>query len=487
MIHPLGLPEIRARVAAYLDIRDAINCACVSKDWNSTFIEHVWSHISLEVPSHLPTIQQIQAHSSHIRTISLRSVLPDDYYLLDNLHRLHSLQVAHRHGGMELNLAFLGKLIENHSSSLEQFELSGRMSHVPHSIFNALGTCRHLKSIVLHNLILTLEDLQVFLINCANIGRRNGGTENRHDNDDDLQRSGHGGLSSLVLDAVRISRYDSDDVSTLPRLPNLEYLTITESPGMLVNGLTTYFTHCPNVKLFHWTEAIRLEVANWVEQIESGMWSDLTFLDFVGQGFGDNELFRMIENLRLPLEKLRAESTSFGRDSFKSLISLERHYTNLRELNLSGCWDVTSGMIQQIMTKMPLLESLSADYLCVTDVLDASNMDRNSEDNGQEWICKNIRTLRLCINLGGEFDPSSQEYDERQRHVYRRLSNLELIEILEVGRSFLDRNRRDSVQRMDSRPNSGLEYLLSLKRLKSFSCDPNEYLTMRDIELRIGE
>ncbi|KAG0007171.1 hypothetical protein BGZ80_004992 [Entomortierella chlamydospora] len=440
MIHPLGLPEIRARVAAYLDIRDAINCACVSKDWNSTFLEHVWSHIALEVPSHLPTIEQIRAHSSHIRTISLRSVLPDDYYLLDNLHRLYSLQVAHRHGGTELNLPFLGKLIENHSSSLEQFQLSGRMSHVPHSIFNALGTCRHLKSITLHNLILTVDDLKVLLINCANIGRS--GTENGYDNNG-LPRSGHGGLSSLVLDAVRIQRYNSDDVSTLPRLPNLEYLAITKSPGILVDGLTTYFTHCPNVKSFHWTEAVRLEVANWVEQIESGKWSDLTCLDFVGQGFGDNELFRMIESLPLPLEKLRVESTFFGRDSFRSLMSLERHYTNLRELNLSGCWNVTSGMVQQIMTKMPLLESLFADYLCVTDVLDASDVDRNGEDNGQDWICKNIRTLRLCINLGGEFDTSSQEYDERQRHVYRRLSNLKLIEILEVGRNFLDRNRGD--------------------------------------------
>ncbi|KAF9356334.1 hypothetical protein BGX26_005405 [Mortierella sp. AD094] len=345
-----------------------------------------------------------------------------------------------------------------------------------------------LTSLKLSRVTLTLDAVKALLAACANKGQV---TRKEQKEDSRAPWSKPSGLVSLRLADLRFQSFDTTVFSTLAPLPHLEHIDVQRTHGIGARGFLRLLVLCPNIKSFYWRHILtgtNFRVNKWVKLVESGAWPRLTRLDVLGEEFKDEGLCRVIESLPLPLEKFMVRSTEFGPRSFNALISAERHCNHIQELELAGCLDVTSGMIQQIMTKMPALEYFSAYRLCVTDILNTSVTDRNDTDNSQDWVCTNLHTLRLCIDMGEASDPSSLEYQELQRQVYRQLSNLKMLEILNVGRGlpyleyleYLEVNA--SVRRLDSQPSAGLGHLLSLKRLKKFSSKPGESLTMRDIE-----
>ncbi|KAF9400606.1 hypothetical protein BGX21_003869, partial [Mortierella sp. AD011] len=222
----------------------------------------------------------------------------------------------------------------------------------------------------------------------------------------------------------------------------------------------------------------------WVERQESGMWPLLTSLDVSGEEFRDEILSRFINNSISPLEKLLIRKTGFGLLAYNSMISAERHYNHIQELDVYECKDVTGQIVQKFMTTMPALRYLSASRLRATDIFDAPGIDPNGDDHGQEWVCKNIHTLKLCIDMGEEFGPTSPEYADRQRHLYRRLSELKSLKILGMGRGFFQWvvSADKVIGGQYFRLSVGLEQLASLVRLKECSFGPQQYLNLKDIE-----
>ncbi|KAF9993549.1 hypothetical protein BGZ79_001759 [Entomortierella chlamydospora] len=133
---------------------------------------------------------------------------------------------------------------------------------------------------------------------------------------------------------------------------------------------------------------------------------------------------------------------------------------------------------------MHALRYFSAGRLRATDIFDAPGMDPNGDDHGQEWVCKNIHTLKLRIDMGEEFGPTSPEYVERQRHLYRRFSELKPLKILDMGRThYRCTVSADSViGGQYFRLSAGLEQLVSLVRLKECFWGAQQYLNLKDIE-----
>ncbi|KAF9172524.1 hypothetical protein BGX21_005385 [Mortierella sp. AD011] len=486
MVHPLELHGIRFNIGVYLNTNDLINCSRVSKEWNSTFSNLIWRHVILHDPR-LPPLEQIQAHAEHIYTLAI-CFLPDWNYSRLNLPRLHSIKVYPNVATPNVVL-LLDTLIRNHSSSLKRFQITGGNSLIPSGIFNAIGICSSLMSLKLSRVTLTLDAVKALFAACGNKGQV---ARDAQKKDYATSRSKSSGLVSLRLTDLRFQSFDTTALSTLAPLPHLEHIDIQRTHGIGASGFLRLLVLCPNIKSFYWRHIMTgtsFRVDKWINLVESRAWPRLSCLDVLGEEFKDEGLCRVIKSLPLPLEKFMVRSTGFGHRSFNALMSAERHYNHIQELELAGCLDVTSDMIQQIMTRMPALEYFSACRLYVTDILGISIMDHKDTKNNQEWVCTNLRTLRLCIDMGKAFDPGSSGYDELQRQVYHRLSNLKVLETLNVGRDlpylehlkYLEANA--SVQRLDSRPSAGLGYLLSLERLKKFSSKPGESLTLRDIEL----
>ncbi|KAG0011809.1 hypothetical protein BGZ80_000414, partial [Entomortierella chlamydospora] len=287
-------------------------------------------------------------------------------------------------------------------------------------------------SLKLSRVTLTLDAVKALLAACANKGQV---AREAQKEDYATSRGKSNGLVSLRLTDLRFQSFDTTALSALAPLPHLEHIDIQRTHGIGAYGFLRLLELCPNIKSFYWRHIMTgtsFRVDKWVKLVESGAWPRLTCLDVLGEEFKDEGLCRVIESLPLPLEKFMVRSTEFGHRSFNALMSAERHYNHIQELELAGCLDVTSCMIQQIMTKMPALENFSAYRLYVTDILGTSTTNRNDTKNNQEWVCTNLRALRLCIDMGETFHPSSLEYDELQRQVYHRLSNLKVLETLNI-------------------------------------------------------
>ncbi|KAG0011806.1 hypothetical protein BGZ80_000411, partial [Entomortierella chlamydospora] len=355
----------------------------------------------------------------------------------------------------------------------------GRSTLAPH-VINAIGKCQQLKSLSLKNITVVGNQFTTLLIACANVGHVAGrvGTNG-------VPKVRASGLIKLCLDRFNATESGPIPFSTLAPLPCLEHLRIGAIFGMTSEAQLKLLMLCPNLRSFYWRRFMfedHFLMDEWVDYIESGMWPLLTSLDVSGVEFHDEGLSRFIKSRLFPLEKLLVENTVFGPIAYNSIISAERHYNHIQELEIFKCTEVTSGMIRGLLTAMPALRYFSAGRLYVTDILDTPGVDCNGDGRSQEWTCKNIRTLRLCIDMGQEFDPSCSEYAERQRQVYRRLSELRLVETLDVCRGISYRQRDKDPRRLDLRLSAGLEQLASLGRIRELLFVPCQSLTPRDVD-----
>ncbi|KAF9993548.1 hypothetical protein BGZ80_001976 [Entomortierella chlamydospora] len=488
MLHPLELPEIRHIIGAYLGSKDLINCACVSKEWNSTFSNLIWNHLTLKAAPPTLTVAQIQAHSNDIRYLTLETPLPDEYYFLENLHQLHSLHVEYkaypRPGPI---LPHLADLIENHSPSLRDLEIHGGSNYLSPPAFKAVGMCQRLKSLSLNHVDVSQEEFAALLDACANIG------QGMDDEGADATSNGRAnGLTTLCLKSFNARNCESALFSMRDPLSYLKHLYIKTIFGLAPGAQLRLLLLCPNIRSLYWRRyksGDNFLMDAWASYAESGIWPLLTSLDVSGEEFHDNGLFRFIKSRLLPLEKFLVRRTGFGPMAYNFIISTERHYNHIQELDIYECVNVTSHMIQKVMTTMHALRYFSAGHLRATDILDTFSLDPNGNDHGQEWICKDIRTLGLCIDMGQEFDSSSPEYAERQRHVYRRLSELKFLEVLDVGKGLggCNSNGYDkSARGLDFRLSAGLGLLASLDRIRKLFFAPQPSMALKDVEWMIS-
>ncbi|KAF9994653.1 hypothetical protein BGZ79_000559, partial [Entomortierella chlamydospora] len=430
--------------------------------------------------------RQRQAHSGDVRSLTLKHRLPDEYYLLEDLRRLHSIHVEYRtFARPRPNLSLLANLIENYSTSLTRLEIYGGSYHLEPRTFEVIGMCQRLKSLTLNRVSMTGQGFTALLEACANIGHAAGeiGTDSMP-----KPRLRAGGLNTLRLEHLEAEYGEMVPFSTPAPLLSLEHLRIGNVLGIVSEAQLKLPVLFPNLRSLYWGSiepSEHFSIYDWVDHIQSGMWPLLTSLEVLGGKFHDSGLSRFIESRRLSLEKLLVTRTGFGPMAYNSLISREQHYNHIQELEIYGCVDVTGHMIQKFMTTMPALRYFSAGRLRATDILDVPGMDSNGDDHGQEWICKNIRTLRLCIDMGLESDPSTLEYVERQKHIYRRLSDLKSLEVLNVSRKLGPHGWHEDAQRLDLRLSAGLGQLASLKRIREFLFEPGQSLTLKDIEWMI--
>ncbi|KAF9199299.1 hypothetical protein BGZ49_010615 [Haplosporangium sp. Z 27] len=497
-LHPLELHEIRSHIGSFLNTKDLASCVRVSRDWNATFIVFLWRDVTISSTPlsstlcPLPTIEQIEAHSGLIINLTLKNRLPIEYFRLETLHCLQSITIEYpSRPGPSAKLDALPKLIENHSSSLRYFELTGWSKGIPIRTFVALGSCQNLTSLCFESVEMTVKDLEALLEACAKLGNDTKELQNES-HDCKTARSAPDGLVTLRLDNVKIQNYHDDDIfSNITPFTALQHITMNKIDGLDPLAQLRLVMLCPNIKTLYWrgiTLGVKFLVNKWAaDGIESGMFEHLASVDFLGERIHDKELSRMLKAIPSSLDKLSVKATGFGELAFNTLLSIERHYNFIQDLELFACFNVTSAMTQQIMMTMPALKSFSANHIYCTDILGISDSDQQCAiSDSQDWVCKDLRVLRLCIDMGVASDPNTLEYQERQREVHRKLSTLRQIEVLEVSRDLAYRAEITKVRRLDHRLEAGLGYLISLRRLKKFLFKPGQSLTAQEIDWMTG-
>ncbi|KAF9199448.1 hypothetical protein BGZ49_010449, partial [Haplosporangium sp. Z 27] len=327
------------------------------------------------------------------------------------------------------------------------------------------------------NVNFTAQDFKAFLVACASIGNVAKGQQDG----DTIQKSQANGLETLRLVHIIFPEIDEDEFSTFAPLSSVQYFH-THQDFKEYTARRKLLALCPNVKSLCWRRMLKKEMSLLVSGVESGMWRHLDCLNLYGYEVDDERLSRIFKAQPSSLKKLNISGTGFGEMAFEALISTERHYDHIQELDLLECSNVTSTMIRQIMMTMPALQRFSTDRLYATDMFDDSTDGKPDNDDGGKWVCKNLRHLQLRIDMGITSDPQTAEYGERQRRVYSQLSELELLETLDVSTYRCLRVPKYEVRDLDFRIGTGFEFLASLKKLRVFIFERGHIFTEKEID-----
>ncbi|KAI8598856.1 hypothetical protein EDD21DRAFT_406494 [Dissophora ornata] len=123
--NPLNIPELRALIAQYTPVHDAIACAQVCKDWTDDFTARVWSNIDFEVHFGHRKLdpQAIRKYGHLIRVIkNLENGNDLDLLQCSTVSNLQTLKL-----NMEPNSRFQARccdMIRRNNSSLTHIDLS---------------------------------------------------------------------------------------------------------------------------------------------------------------------------------------------------------------------------------------------------------------------------------------------------------------------------------------------------------------------------
>ncbi|KAF9105200.1 hypothetical protein BGX29_000475 [Mortierella sp. GBA35] len=144
--------------------------------------------------------------------------------------------------------------------------------------------------------------------------------------------------------------------------------------------------HSPRLERLSWRGGSDFEfpTASLILALESGNLPHLESLELKGSHLTDQELAQILTSMDR-LFKLSVPHTELGPAAMKVLF---QHYETVRELDISGCENVRSWMIQLFLSKFVSLEVFVADMLSIQDI------------TTDPWVCTKLRKLSLDFEMG---------------------------------------------------------------------------------------
>src|SRR5690348_15157475 len=86
---PINSTDIQTHLARYLSRHDLLQCACVCKSWNETFLLYIWRYQHISWRRLRPSIERLKTRRHLVHTLEIEPRFMDEYVL--NYPRLHSL------------------------------------------------------------------------------------------------------------------------------------------------------------------------------------------------------------------------------------------------------------------------------------------------------------------------------------------------------------------------------------------------------------
>ncbi|KAG0320133.1 hypothetical protein BGZ97_000635, partial [Linnemannia gamsii] len=225
------------------------------------------------------------------------------------------------------------------------------------------------------------------------------GEEQQHEVSEGATQAG-GDDAQGHKDAVNDNN-DSDDTrdsetetifAYLPEVPpevtfsRLKTLYLFDLDGTDYDKQPWILEHAPRLEHLSWRGGYDFEfpTQSFTSALESGKLSRLESLELRGSHLEDSEIAQILSRMNR-LVKLVAPRTKLGPLAMKQLF---QHYETVRELDISGCENVRSWMIQMFLCKFASLEVFMADMLSLQDI------------TTDPWVCSKLRKLSLDFELG---------------------------------------------------------------------------------------
>jgi hypothetical protein len=302
-------------------------------------------------------------------------------------------------------------------------------------------------------------------------------------------------LREFSVSDIDIEQEDMDKFWKL--CTQLEKLTISQDGGITRGNITTMeFPHIRELSLretcYDQDGSVQLEIAkrcpgltsiSWVSYeyspfsefswlVSEKFWPNLESVSVKSeQGYGqdggyvldDGDLCRIIGGMKQISALCVVDSVGpFEPEWFQSL---QPHFSGLKTLEIDNTTQVTSSMVQEIMSSCPLLEVLKVPRIEASDIV-----------SGKPWICVRLRMLKTNLRF------TSCILADAQPLVFDQLSKLTRVEVLRFD-SFEDSRTKSSSTalrlKLDLRLEMGLGKLSTLQVLRD--------IHFQDIEQMMGE
>ena len=436
------LPEIIAHFGQYLSRTDLLVCIRVCRSWKAELEPSLWRSFSWLHPKTMkghhfrPTMGQVRHHAIHIRKLTIEldkgfSAL----FLVPKSSLLEELifQPARSHPFLKPVNKKVDRMWRNYSSlirnhpRLQKVVFKSNSLTIAKGFMEALQTCPNLRTVETAKCIFSTQSVTAYLKACS---------------------------KGVVRICTEMDQFPPDFV--FPEdltFPALQHLDMRVLEGISITNQIAWISRCPNLVSVNWDPNSSIPSPQFCKAIPTSC-PNLTELHlFINNK--DADLATMLDAIPR-IEKLTLSHSRFGK---KSIEALERHFPTLRDINLQGCEEVKSAMVQKILTSCPNLLSISAETLKYEDVI------------RQPWVCKKLQMfdVGLCIETGDPRKRKQQEpetYLEPHRQVYERLSQQTELRYLSVCSSIVPYFGNFINLSLEA----GMGQLKTLEKLKFFSC-----------------
>lgn len=440
--HTTLLPEILLSIAQLLPKRDLVACLQVCSHWRLLLEPVLWHDMNFDEQAFhsyfvsadsqtrlLPSASSIEQFARYITRIQYRgSQSVVSLTILPHIARLTHLRVFH-HSSKTLQ-----SLICRNSATLVSIRWEEQRSActlpVPepqdcvNNVFSTIADCLQLRHLALTRTTVLEDQLTPFYAT--------------------LRR-----LKTLSLAGTCIRGFPAQDSLRLPALVSLSLLSVDMDPihqfEMIAN--------CPNLATLGWKSPrgpIPLRSYAQIVAVKSPL---IRILDVSGCECSDATMAQVIKGSP-HLSKLSATKSSFGTGCVLSVLSCLS--TQLRELDLRWCWNVSSEKIGEIMAGCLGLVTFHAGDVPAQVLVE------------QPFGCLKLEVLTLSITEVGK-------HKKIQELVYEQLGRLRCLRTLTLCRAELPTGRAAIESEVQNRPQSdsmdlrlkyGLARLATLDRLQ---------------------
>ncbi|KAF9918427.1 hypothetical protein BX616_008867 [Lobosporangium transversale] len=417
--NPLDLPEIRQKIATYLNKCEKACCLTVCKAWYASFLPFIWKDINVVhgVHSQGPTPDVLQYHRTMVHTLAISSNAPGLYaFNYPNLNTL-LLRTTDRKRDYSIGAEPTALILLNPSlTCLELFNMEG---YLYGPFWRAVSNLPHLRTLRLYGPIAGSEELYTFWS-----PRR------------------------LRIDNTVGSNGLSRDILIDMTFPQIRCLGLDGLKGPNAQDQLQLLIQCPGLESLSWTSSwagMGTVGSKFSEYVRRGAWPHLKilYLHFILQ---DGEIGQILGGLQ-KAAKLGFMNTGFGNHAYWCL---QHHFSTLKELDLRSCKDVTSIMIKEILCSCSLLEVFKSGSVLAKVTLE-----------GRPWVCMLMKSLTINFL----FEPDEEEL---QQLIFGRLAHLMHLEILNAGYEIGMENEGTAVetQSLNFRLENGLDTLANLTQIK---------------------
>ncbi|KAG0066948.1 hypothetical protein BGZ89_006722 [Linnemannia elongata] len=445
--HPLDLPEIRTRIGHFLSSKGLACCARVSREWHASFHPLLWADVHIPDSCTSPTVPTLQKYAPLIKSLGAVACRSNStYFTLKGCINLSQLYIRTRSRFWSMSaMAEVPEMIQEHSSSLQELELDAYEFEPSTLMWEAIGRCSRLQTLKLHNIKVSPENLQPFLLACTRVS---------------------------VLHLLNPTLPDETlPYTSGPELKGVQDLRLHEIHNAEPERQLLFMKLCSNITSLYWRRSgftITFPIRQVTSGLAAGAWPNLHSLELFGDIMEDEDLAGLIRFMPR-LVSWRTTKTGFGP---VALAAMERHFLTIREIDLRACESLTSPMIQYLLCSIPTLEYFSADRLCADDIL-----------QDPVWPCSpRLKTLKLFIDMGVSKDITSDEFKAQQMAVFDRLSMLRVLTVLQVSRNVAGPLKNPALRALRLQLSAGMTRLDKLHQLEELWFYPGQVMEEEDVE-----